>query len=258
MTKKKHLRFLFTFLYCFFWGAFYAQDSKTEVKKPDRAVLITPSISTQFAGGDFSDRFGTSFTAGLGAGIKTSQNWIFSIDAQFMFGSDVKNVDQMLASIYTENENILNQTGNSAQLSVFQRGFYGIGEISKVFHQIGVNPNSGPSISVGAGFINHWIQFNNAGNDSPQIIEEYEKGYDRYSGGFLLKQSIGYIYLSPNRRVNLKISFELLQAFTTNYRAFNYDTGMEDTNQHLDLLYGIRVNWYLPIYEKQIDQFYYD
>lgn len=232
--------------------------SAQEENKPDKAVLISPSLAIQFSGGDFSERFGTSYTAGLGVGIKTEGNWIFSLNGQFMFGSDIKDIGGILDPILTANQNLLNQTGNYALLSVFERGFYGLGEVSKIFSQFGPNKNSGPTLSIGAGFISHWIHFSNAGNDSPQILEEYAKGYDRLSGGLLLKQSIGYMYLSPQRRINFKISFEILEGFTTNYRGINYDTGKEDTSQHLDLLYGIRLNWYLPIYDKSVNEFYYN
>lgn len=231
-----------------------AQDKKLT----DQAWLISPSMAIQVPDGDFSDRFGTSYTAGLSIGYKTQRNWVFSAEGQFMFGNSIQNSEVILGSILTNNNNILNQTGNYAQLSLFQRGFYFLGETEKIFNQVGVNPNSGLSISFGAGYINHWIQFNNAGEDSPQILEEYRKGYDRYSGGFLLKQSLGYTYLSQRRRINFKLSFELLQAFTQNYREFNFDTGMIDTESHLDLLYGVRLNWYLPIYKKNRDAFYYD
>lgn len=229
-----------------------------ETKDPEEAWLISPSMAIQFPSGDFSDRFGTSYTAGLGFGYKTKQNWNFTINGHFMFGNSVQNSEQILKAIVTDNNNILNQTGNYAQLSLLQRGFYFLGETEKVFNQLGVNPNSGLSISVGAGYINHWIFFDNAGSDSPQVLEEYGKGYDRYSGGALFKQSIGYMYLSSRRRINFKISFELLEAFTYNYREFNYDTGLSDTEQHLDLLYGIRLNWYLPIYQKPTQEFFFD
>jgi|TARA_R110002072_G_scaffold19826_19_gene73087 hypothetical protein len=229
-----------------------------EEKNPEQAWLISPSMSIQSAGGDFAERFKTFYTAGIGLGYKTNQNWIFSFNGHFMFGNSVQNSEQILRAVITDNNNILNQTGNYAQLSLLQRGFYFLGESEKLFNQLGTNPNSGLSISVGAGFINHWIFFDNAGDDSPQILDEYGKGYDRYSGGALFKQSIGYTYLSNRRRINFKISFEILEAFTYNYREFNYDTGLSDTEQHLDLLYGIRLNWYLPIYQKANEEFFYD
>lgn len=250
LSKSKIFGFFFSIIaFCGF-----AQEEKS----PERAWLISPSLAIQFPGGDFTDRFGTNYTAGLGFGYKTSQNWIFNFNGHFMFGNSVQNSEQILKAIVTDNNNILNQTGNYAQLSLLQRGFYFLGETEKVFDGLGVNPNSGLSISVGAGFINHWIFFDNAGNDSPQVLDEYTKGYDRYSGGFLFKQSIGYMYLSTRRRINFKISFELLEAFSYNYREFNYDTGLSDTDQHLDLLYGIRLNWYVPIYQKPSEEFFFD
>ncbi|MEQ9262357.1 MAG: hypothetical protein RLP14_04250 [Owenweeksia sp.] len=238
------------------WGSVQAQDQKD---KPNKVVLISPSAAIQFPGGDLEKTFGTNYTIGIGAGLKTNTNWIIDANFHFMFGREVKNREEILSPILSSRSNIFNQTGNYAQVNVFERGLYGVLEGTRVLSGLGgVNANSGPTLSLGVGYIYHWIEFDNLGNDTPQILDEYAKGYDQLRGGFLLKQSIGYLFLSKRRRINFKLSFEVLEAFTQNLRGINYSTGKNDTETHLDLIYGIRLNWYLPIYQKSSDQFYYD
>lgn len=224
------------------------------------AWLIKPSIGLQYPGGDMELRFGQNYTAGLGVGYKTNDNWIVSLDAQFMFGTNVKNGGQLLNPILSDNGYIFNSTGNYAIFALDQRGLYGSVDFSKTFTNfLSPNRNSGFNLLLGAGYLSHWVKINNVGNDAPQVLDEYAKGYDELSGGLMLKQSIGYQYMSKNRRINFRLSFEMMEAFTTNYRGFSYSTGKPVTEGMTDLLYGFRLEWILPIYNiPSADTYYYD
>lgn len=223
------------------------------------AWLIMPSLGLQYAGGDMATRFGQSYSAGLGVGYKTGSNWTYSLQAQFMFGTDVKNGAQLLNPVLTESGYIFNQTGNYATFSLDQRGLYGTFDVSKTIPGFfAANRNSGFNILFGAGYLAHWVKINNIGSDSPQVLDEYAKGYDELSGGLLLKQSIGYQYMSANRRINFRLSFEIMEAFTTNYRKFSYSTGKPVSGTMQDLVYGLRLEWFLPIYSQPSDTYFYD
>ena len=143
-------------------------------------------------------------------------------------------------------------------MSLLERGFFVTGELGKTLDFWQATPNSGPDFQIGAGYIMHWIEIKNAGNDAPQLLDEYTKGYDRLSGGLVLRQSVGYSYLSRNRRINFRLSFEIMEAFTQNYRGFDYSTGKEVSGNNTDLLYGVRFQWMLPIYTTASDTYYYD
>lgn len=223
------------------------------------AWLVMPSVSLQYAGGDLADRFGQSYSAGMGIGYKTSNNWNFSLQGQFMFGTDVKNPAQLINPVLSESGFIFNQTGEYATFALDQRGAYGTFDISKTIPDFfAANRNSGFNILLGAGYLAHWVNINNVGDDSPQVLDEYMKGYDELSGGFLLKQSIGYQYMSVNRRINFRLSFEVMQAFTTNYRKFSYSTGRPSSGSMTDLVYGFRLEWILPIYSQPSSDYFYD
>lgn len=225
---------------------------------PTPAWLIQPSVAWQVSGGDMAKYFGNNLTIGIGTAYKTQKNWRFGFDGQYLFGDNINNPGQILAPILTEKGFILNAGGNYASVSLLQRGFFVTGEVGKTLDFWQANPNSGPDFQLGAGYIMHWIEIKNAGNDSPQILDEYLKGYDRLSGGMVLRQSVGYTYLSRNHRVNFRLSFEVMEAFTQNYRGFDYSTGQEVSGRNTDLLYGIRFQWMLPIYTSASNTYYYD
>lgn len=223
-----------------------------------QAWLIKPSFALQFPGGDMADRFGNSASIGLGVGYKFPGNWQLAVDGQWMFGNKVQNLQQLLKPVLTDRGRILNQTGNYADVSVVQRGTFGSLDVGKTLNLLSANANSGVSLEAGVGYLIHWIDISNSGNDAPQINDEYAKGYDHLSGGLMLKQSLGYTYLSTNRRVNFRFSFEIIEAFTENWRGYSYSTGQEINESRLDLLYGFRFQWILPIYKSETSEYFYD
>jgi hypothetical protein len=239
-----------------FWGIQLRAQTPSKGLRP--ATLITASLAFQNNWGYLNDRYGSNLSIGAGVGYKTQSNWVFSGEASYMFGSNVKNGGLILNQLIGEKGYVFNQTGNYAELNLFQRGIYGHFTVEKILPLIQLSENSGPTIGLGAGYLCHWIRLNNVGNDAPQVLGEYYKGYDRLSGGFSLKESIGYLYLSKKEGVNFKLSFELMQGFTKSLRGFNYDTGMIDEETRLDLFYNIRLNWYLPIYKKARTEYYID
>ena len=73
----------------------------------------------------------------------------------------------------------------------------------------------------------------------------------------MFRQFIGYMHSGNDRRVNFILGLDLLQAFTENYRGHQYDTGLSEEGSRLDLLYGFRFIWFLPIYSKGSETYYY-
>jgi hypothetical protein len=82
------------------------------------------------------------------------------------------------------------------------------------------------------------------------LSEAYQKGYDRLTMGPALTQFVGYSYQSNNRYYNFFIGVDFMEAFTKSVRKYNYDTRQADTDQRLDITYGLRVGWLIPIYLK--------
>jgi hypothetical protein len=117
-----------------------------------------------------------------------------------------------------------------------------------MFAIIKSRPNSGLVLNMGVGLIQHKIRIEVIGNNVPQLAKAYKKGYDRLSNGLLLSQDLGYLYLSDNRLLNIYFGFECMEGFTQSRRSFDYDKMQRDTKKRLDILYGVKIAWILPVY----------
>jgi hypothetical protein len=47
-----------------------------------------------------------------------------------------------------------------------------------------------------------------------------------------------------------------MQGFTQNRRSYNFDEMKQDTEKRLDIFYGAKVSWILPLYKKAPKEFY--
>jgi hypothetical protein len=246
---KKNL--LFLIIICLF------TEGHAQVSIKDSSIY-TPMISASYGyyapDGDMSDRFGRSSALQLNIDFKTKFNWILGINGSYIFGKQIK--EQLFDSITTASGNHINDDGEMSDVRLFERGFTVSGTIGRLIAFKKPNPNSGIRVDVGFGFMQHKIRIETIGNNVPQLSKEYRKGYDKLSNGFLLTESIGYQYLSNNRLANFYIGFECMQGFTRSRRSFDYDLMMQDTKKRVDILYGARVAWILPLYKKAPAEFY--
>ncbi|MDQ3072290.1 MAG: hypothetical protein M3Q97_03370 [Bacteroidota bacterium] len=218
--------------------------------------LIGGQGGLQFPGGNLSERFGMNAVVGGGVYYKSATNWLFGIDYNFMFGSAVK--EKPVDRVAAENGYLINGNGEYQIMKIYERGNMPMFRFGKVLPLFGPNPNSGLLIRGGAGVLVHKIKYYFTGSAPPQLAEEYIKGYDRLTGGPAFAQSIGYIHLSNRNRVNFSASFEIIEGFTRSLRSWDFATNRYDDRRRLDLLYGISLQWYFPIYKQAADDdFYY-
>ncbi|MCS7298331.1 MAG: hypothetical protein NZ611_09000, partial [Bacteroidia bacterium] len=113
------------------------------------------------------------------------------------------------------------------------------------------NPNCGPYIEIGVGYLSHRILIDKARSERLPLLEgEYLKGLDRLTGGWGLTQSFGYRFFSNNGLINFLLGIEAGQYFTRSLRGYLYDRGMRDRARRRDFWGGVRVGWSLPLYEK--------
>ena len=217
--------------------------------------LISANYSAELTGADLADRFGTSHFLGPSFSTKTSNNWKVTAGFGLLFGSNVK--EDPLAKIAADNGNIINGNGTFEPIRYQQRGFRTTARVGKVLPVFGPNPNSGILVQAGGGFIQHKIRYNTESRAVFQLDDEYEKGYDRLTNGIAFTQSLGYINLSNNKLINFRIAFQVTEALTKNRRSWNFDEMRKADEQRLDLLYGVRITWSWPIYDKASEGYYY-
>ncbi len=226
------------------------------------SAINTPIVYAAYGfsalGGDIADAFGPSSTLGAGIGFKTNKNFYYSFEYNYLWGGKVKNGDEILQHILTHDGNLIGQNGEFAIFQYFQRGHTLWGRVGKLFPVLSHNPNSGIMIQLGVGYVQHRMFVGIQDNTALQLKGDYKKGYDRLTSGFGLTQSLGYFFLGDSRMWNFYAGFEFSQAWTKNRRDVNFDTRMKDDSQHIDLFYGIKVAWVIPLYRRAPQQYFYN
>lgn len=236
----------------------FSASSVAQVSVKDSAIttpLVSASYSYQIPAGDLADRFGNNSAIQLNVDYKTQKQWMFGVNGSYFFGKDIREKG-IFDSIITSDGNVINRNGEFADVRVYERGFTVSVTAGKMFSFRKPNPNSGIVLNVGLGFIQHKIRIETIGNNVPQLDKEYKKGYDRLTNGLLLSENLGYMYLSNNRLVNFYFGFECMQGFTQSRRSYDYDLMKQDTKKRLDIIYGGKVAWILPLYKKAPQEFY--
>jgi hypothetical protein len=222
------------------------------------SVIHFPYISIGYGlstpGGDLKDRFGITSMLSGNFIYKTSKNFIFGISGGFLFGDKVKE-EGLLDAISTENDQVIGLDGLYADVRLFERGYHFSATVGKIFSFKKPNPNSGILISGGPGFIQHKIRIEDIGHNVPQLEKDYLKGYDRLTNGIELTEFIGYIYFGNRQLINFFAGIECIQAFTENRRDYNFNQEVKE-KKRVDLLYGIKAGWVLPLYKKKPAAYY--
>lgn len=213
--------------------------------------FISADYGYNIPGGNLADRFGNNSTIGAYAGYKTRKNNFYAIEWNYIFGEDIKEYG-ILDSISTSDGYLIDQEGKLADIRIFERGFTLHAQYGHVFPIAGISPNrnSGLYITGGVGMMQHKLRIYDNGGRSPQLSGDYLKGYDRMTSGVSFSQFVGYWYMSNNRFVNLYIGFEAYEAFTKSRRSWDYDLMRADTQKRVDLMYGARIGWVIPLYRR--------
>lgn len=244
--------------YIFIILIIFSVNCVAQVSVKDSAIatpLISASYSYQMPAGDMAKRFGNNSAIQLNIDYKTRKQWMFGVNGSYFFGKDIREKG-IFDSIVTSDGNIINRNGEFADIRVYERGFTVSVTAGRMFAFKKPNPNSGIVLNVGIGFIQHKLRIETIGNNVPQLSTEYKKGYDRLTNGLLLSESLGYMYLSNNRLLNFYFGFECLQGFTQSRRSYDYDLMKQDNKKRLDIIYGGKIAWILPLYKKAPQEFY--
>jgi hypothetical protein len=222
-----------------------------------KAGMVNISYGVALPGADLEDRYGFANMVGGEILIKNKKNWLTGVNATYLFGNTIKEVE-LFDNLITEFGGIIGNDGLIYTPIVSESGFMVGGKFGKILPVLSPNPNSGLTLIGGAGFMQHKIKIFTEEDRVPQLSGDYRKGYDRLTNGFMLQQYIGYSYFGQKRFINFQVGFEVTEGFTKSRRSYNYDTGLADDKARLDLLYALKVAWVLPIYEKPSQRYYYD
>lgn len=247
-----------TLLFCVLLG--FQAFAQRNVKD---SIIGTPWVGIQYGAnwtsGDLADRYGFLNHIGAVAGYKTSKNWFWGLDGNFIFGNQIRSKD--VFNNLVDSYGIINDvSGAPGQVLLLARGFNINVAIGKVVPIWSMNQNSGLFFHVGAGYLLHKMRVETQESVIPQIELDYRKGYDRLTTGINTHQFAGYAFLSNKGLVNFYGGFYAQQGFTKNRRDIFFDKPDEVVSKDLriDMQLGLKLGWFIPIYKRQPKDFYFN
>ncbi|GIV23364.1 MAG: hypothetical protein N3A68_06875 [Bacteroidia bacterium] len=212
-----------------------------------------------FPAADLAKRFGYSSVIGGEIGYKFRNHLLITLQGGGLVGDKVTE-PKLLDSLFLPSLAaagmlaFVDENGRIFTPNLRQRGWTALLRIGKLFPRLrfpGQNPNCGPFIEIGIGYLSHRILIDKARSERLPLLEgEYLKGLDRLTAGWGLSESIGYRFFSNRGLINFFIAVEAGQYFTRSLRGYMYDRGLRDTKRRRDFWQGFRVGWSLPLYEK--------
>jgi len=233
---------------------FSQRDLKTEsIFTPIYGLTYKGSIS----GGDFAKRWGYTNSLGAEINFKLKSNFTFGVESQFIFGNTFKD-SSIFDNVFNENKQITSNSGLPAEVFFLLRGGNFTGQFGYVFTKVGKGPNAGLWLNFGLGYLFHKIRIEHNYDQISQFKDDYKKGYDKLTMGLSTKQFIGYLQQGSRQYLNFYAGLEFGQAFTKNVRTYNFDTEGPENNLRLELFYGFKVGWMIPIYKRQLQEYYFD
>lgn len=252
------MKLLRPILLLFFITAVFTTSAQVNVRD---STIYTPLVYAgygfNFVGGDYADMYGNSSTLGAGIGFKTRSNIFFGIEYDYLWGGTVKQGDEIIKEILTSDGQLISQGGEYAIFQYMLRGHLLFGKVGKLFPVFSPNPNSGIQVLLGAGYVQHRMYISVQDNNALQVDGDYKRGYDRLHDGIGLSQSIGYLFLGDSRIWNFYGGLEFKQAWTKNRRDVDFDTRVKDDASKLDLFFGFKIYWVIPLYRRAPTGFYY-
>ncbi len=246
----------------FILGLFFVKSASAQRNAKDSAIA-TPWVAIHYGlnatEGDLKDRFGALNNLGFMAGYKTTRNWVYGFDGNFIFGPTVKEPN-LFGALIDSYGNITDESGEVGAVVVSARGFNVNTMIGKVIPIFSPNNNSGLYVHGGIGYVQYRYRIETQDQVIPSIELKYRKGYDRYTTGLSAHQFLGYAFMANQGIVNFYGGFYINEGFTQNRREVFYDQPDTpvDKGQRLDIQYGFKLGWFIPIYQRKAKDYYFD
>lgn len=244
-----------------------AQDDlfgPSENKTSRHGFMLNGNGSIDIPGADMAARFSNSFRLGPALLYKTTSNWLFGAKFDFIFGKNVKE-DSLMINIrdkyttYSQNlYEFINNDGQRIGVPVYQRG-YAVGlSAGRIFSKSKSHPDNGIMVLTSVGFMQHRINIFDKDKSVMQLRGQYLKGYDRLSNGLFVEQYIGYAYFSSNKLVNFTVGADIMAGFTQGRRDYLYDVMRPDNAKRLDILFGVRAGWFIPMFKRNSEDMLFE
>jgi hypothetical protein len=227
------------------------------------SIISTPLLGGHYGGnwtqGDLADRFGYLNHVGVLAGYKTSKNWFWGVEGNFIFGNRLRISDPLVA-LRDSKGNITDQNGDIAKVLLSARGFNANLTFGKLIPVLSPNVNSGILIHGGVGYLAYKMRIDTPDHVVPLIELDYRKGYDRFTNGINFHQFIGYLFMANKGFFNMYGGFYIQEGITKNVRSIFFDTPDVPVSKEprLDVQVGFKLGWIIPVYKRLPKDYYTD
>lgn len=236
-----------------------AQKGLFEAELPPsrKAVLVGVNGTFDMPGADMAKRFGPGYRVGVSGHFKSQKGWLFGGKLDFLNGSDIRE-DSMFAGVANSEKSFINQDGQRLFVERFKRGFMLGFEVGRLITLKPTVPDAGILVMTGVGFMQHRILIKDKSESILALQGDYRKGYDRLVNGLYVEQYLGYLYMSNSGLVNFHIGLDVVAGFTQGRRDFLYDVRRPGDDKRLDLMFGVRGGWILPIFKRKSEDYFFE
>lgn len=256
-------------IFCFFFivlatSAFAQNDDNLfgpgEAKRVKRGFILNGNGGFDMPGADMAKRFGASYRIGPAVLYKTSSNWMFGAKFDFIVGSKIRE-DSLMINIrdkYSQTSGGLYEFISSGGLRigvpVYERGWAVGVQAGKIIAFSKKHPDNGLMLLTTIGIMQHKLNIYDKDKAVYQLKGDYRKGYDRLTNGMFVEEYIGYAYFSDSRLINFTLGIDALFGFTKGRRTYQYDLMRAETKDRLDILFGLRAGWYIPMFKRKSEE----
>ncbi len=235
---------------------FKSKKEITEKHLNQVGSLIQIRLGVQQPMGNWLNYYGSILDIGL------QYSWInkdlfYGISSTYLYGGNVKKLDQILDYLLTESGEIMSNDGSSlsglqSELRGGQLGIHFGSRISKWS-----DGNSCPIIWFETGIIQHKRALFSSGG-VPQLEPPYSYGLDNLHRGIYIQENIGWMHIGKHAP-HFKIELQTFQSITKLIREYQFNMGSNEIAPKwiLDFGLGIRTTWILPILHEKRDRKYY-
>ncbi|MBI1222271.1 MAG: hypothetical protein GC180_06665 [Bacteroidetes bacterium] len=226
--------------------------TQVHAQRIDSLSIIKTGFICQFtynyniARADLAKRYSNCSAVGAGVYYKTGKNWIFGVEGSYWFGGKLMEKG-IFSAIVDSSGNAIDNNGGVVAVNAQERGFNLGMKVGKII-PLGRNKNSGLMLSMGMGYVEHFLRLTNSSVSIAALQGDFRYGYDRWTTGYMINEFIGYQNLDKKKRINFFVGLEFAQGYTHSRRKIDYDKMSGNTTPRRDNYIGLRFGWLLPIY----------
>jgi len=214
--------------------------------------FVSTNYDYQIPFSDLKVDYGVGSNIGFDISLLTIKNIYWSFSNSFMFGNSVKDTT-ILDHLMDENNNIIDQNGQLADITLQQRGFntnLKLGYLHPTFKET--------SGFIGYGFIGfhqHKTRIDVRNSSVPQLNDDYKKIYDQLRNGIATGAFLGFMHISEKNFSHFYLGIEYTKAITQNRRSYNYHP--VKNGNYDDSFLSLKLGWIIPISKRSVKEYYY-